>query len=127
MADTEATLIDRTGKSIGLKSISPIEHRFLTADLRMRDAIEETDVVIVFQPLTFDSGHSARVSGHPETRQGRLTRARQLEQPSRSRPNRTIAGFTGKWNENRTIEPFEICPRIPESTGLFATNPRRVA
>jgi len=25
MTDTEATLIDRTGKSIGLKSISPIE------------------------------------------------------------------------------------------------------
>jgi len=89
MADTEATLIERTGKSIGLKSISPIEHRFLTADLRMRDAIEETDVVIVFQPLTFDSGHSARVSGHPETRQGRLTRARQLEQPFSAKSNNT--------------------------------------
>jgi len=53
----------------------------------MRDAIEETDVVIVFQPLTFDSGHSARVSGHPETRQGRLTRARQLEQPFSAKSN----------------------------------------
>ena len=95
MADTEATLIDRTGKSIGLKSISPIEHRFLTADLRMRDAIEETDVVIVFQPLTFDSGHSARVSGHPETRQGRLTRARQLEQPFSAKSNNTR--FIGHW------------------------------
>src|SRR6266446_9023370 len=105
MTDTEATLIDRTGKSIGLKSISPIEHRFLTADLRMRDAIEETDVVIVFQPLTFDSGHSARVSGHPETRQSRLTRARQLEQP-----------FSAKSNNTRFCVQVRVC--TPNIAGL---------
>src|SRR2546426_281880 len=39
--------------------------------------------------VLFMHGWGARVSGHPETRQGRLTRARQLEQPFSAKSNNT--------------------------------------